>query len=67
VVAVVVPRPGENVDATTLVELVKDKKGAIQAPKQVDFVEGLPQTALGKTDKKALRKQYWGDSDRMVN
>jgi fatty-acyl-CoA synthase len=67
VVAVVVPRPGENLDATTLVELVKDKKGAIQAPKQVDFVEGLPQTALGKTDKKALRKQYWGDSDRMVN
>jgi len=67
VIAVVVPRPGEQVDAAELIALVKDKKGAIQAPKQVDFVEALPQTALGKTDKKALRKQYWGDQERMIN
>ena len=37
------------------------------APKQVDIVESLPQTALGKTDKKALRKGYWGDQQRLVN
>jgi fatty-acyl-CoA synthase len=67
VVAVIVPRPGESVDAQEMISLVKDKKGAIMAPKQVDFVDSLPQTALGKTDKKALRKQYWGDQERMVN
>jgi fatty-acyl-CoA synthase len=67
VVAVIVPRPGEAVDAGEMIALVKDKKGAIMAPKQVDFVASLPQTALGKTDKKALRKQYWGDQQRMVN
>jgi len=55
------------IDGHDLVALVKEKKGAIAAPKQVDFVESLPQTALGKTDKKALRKQYWGDTGRMVN
>ena len=32
------------------------RKGAIQAPKQVDFAEALPLTALGKIDKKALRE-----------
>ena len=31
------------------------------------FVDALPQTALGKTDKKALRQRYWGDQSRMVN
>jgi fatty-acyl-CoA synthase len=67
VVAVVVPRAGEKTQAAELIDLVKEKKGAIQAPKQVDFVSSLPQTALGKTDKKALRKQYWGDAERMVN
>ena len=67
VVAVIVRRPGETVDAGAMIALVKDKKGAIMAPKQVDFVASLPQTALGKTDKKALRKQYWGDQQRMVN
>ena len=67
VVAAVVPRPGVEVEAADLIELVREKKGAIQAPKQLDFVDALPQTALGKTDKKALRKQYWGDAERMVN
>ena len=67
VVAVVALRPGEAVDAAALTSLVRDKKGAIMAPKQIDFVDSLPHTALGKTDKKALRKQYWGDQQRMVN
>jgi fatty-acyl-CoA synthase len=67
VVAVVVPRAGEQPEAGALIDLVKEKKGAIQAPKQVDFVDALPQTALGKTDKKALRQKYWGDAERMVN
>ena len=67
VIAVVVPRATESAPAEELIALVRDKKGAIQAPKQVDFVDALPQTALGKTDKKALRQQYWGDAQRMVN
>lgn len=61
VVAVVVLRQGQCVSAEELIALVKEKKGAIQAPKQVDFVQSLPQTALGKTDKKVLRQQYLGD------
>jgi fatty-acyl-CoA synthase len=67
VVAVVVLRTGEFVDAHELISLVKDKKGAIQAPKTIDFVDALPQTALGKTDKKVLRRQYWADQQRRVN
>lgn len=45
---------------------VKDRKGAVQSPKRVIFADALPLTALGKPDKKALRAQYWADSERGV-
>jgi acyl-CoA synthetase (AMP-forming)/AMP-acid ligase II len=65
--AVVVRRADLDVDADVLVELVKERKGAIHAPKSVDFVDAIPLSALGKPDKKALRARYWQGSDRQVN
>ena len=65
--AIVVPRPGETVDAAALVALVKQAKGSVQAPKSVEIVDAIPLSALGKPDKKALRDQYWGDRARSVN
>ena len=56
--AAVVLRPGASVDAATLVKLVKDHKGSVQAPKHVAFIAAIPQTAVGKPDKKALRAQF---------
>ena len=46
-------------------QMVKDRKGAVQAPKQIIATEALPLTGLGKPDKKALRAQYW-TGDRAV-
>jgi fatty-acyl-CoA synthase len=65
--ALVVLRPGASVDASELIDLVKQHKGSIHAPKHVDFVESIPLSPLGKPDKKTIRAQYWGDSGRMVN
>jgi acyl-CoA synthetase (AMP-forming)/AMP-acid ligase II len=65
--AVVVVRPGADVSADDLIELVKDRKGAVHAPKSVDFVEAIPLSALGKPDKKVLRAQYWQGAERLVN
>ena len=45
---------------------VKERKGAVQAPKQVIAVDALPLTGLGKPDKKALRAQFWDDQQRSV-
>lgn len=67
--AVVVPKPGiEGSDelANELMALVKDAKGSVQAPKSVDFVPGIPLTAVGKPDKKAVRAQYWEGQERAV-
>jgi fatty-acyl-CoA synthase len=73
VTAVVVLRPGTADDEESVAELtsqiqqmVKDRKGSVQAPKQVVVAESLPLTALGKPDKKALRAQFWAGRDRAV-
>lgn len=65
--AVVVARPGETIDSSALIEMVKNRKGSHQAPKTIDVVERLPQTSVGKIDKKALRELYWVGRDRRVN
>ena len=67
--AVVVLRPGaEGSDSLVaeLVEMVKEAKGSVQAPKSVDFADAIPVTAVGKPDKKTLRATYWKDSDRAI-
>jgi fatty-acyl-CoA synthase len=56
--AIVALRPGHSVAAEELITLVADRKGAFQAPKTVEFIDSIPQTPLGKPDKKALRALY---------
>ncbi|WP_218508815.1 AMP-binding protein [Variovorax sp. dw_308] len=66
VMAVVVVKEGACVEADELVAFVTARKGVVQAPKVVEFVEALPLTALDKVDKKALRARYWEGRDRAV-
>lgn len=56
--AVVVLEPGATITADALIAAVKARKGAVQAPKSVEFVDALPLSPLGKPDKKALRLRY---------
>jgi fatty-acyl-CoA synthase len=65
--AIVVLRSNSQVSAENLIQLVKTRKGAVNAPKSVEFVETLPLTALGKLDKKALRARFWGGAERNIN
>ena len=62
VTAIVVLREGHELTDDVVHEIqdmVKERKGSVQAPKQVIATEALPLTGLGKPDKKALRAQYW--------
>jgi fatty-acyl-CoA synthase len=56
--ALIVLRPNQTVTSDELSAAVAARKGSFQAPKSVEFVESLPQTPLGKPDKKALRAKY---------
>jgi len=58
VTAVVVLKPGAAANGAGIVALVAERKGSFQAPKRVDFVEAIPQTPVGKPDKKVLRARY---------
>ena len=64
--ALVMLRPSFQVEALELIELVKDRKGHVYAPKTVEFVDGLPLTAVGKADKRVLRARYWQGHERQV-
>ena len=56
--ALVVTRPGASAKPEDLTAMVSERKGSFQAPKLIEFIEAMPQTALGKPDKKALRAKY---------
>jgi fatty-acyl-CoA synthase len=73
VTAVVVLRPdadrSEDGVARMTAEIqsaVKERKGSVQAPKQVIVVDSVPVTALGKPDKKSVRAQFWEGAGRAV-
>ena len=62
VTAIVVLREGHELTDEVVAEIqaaVKERKGSVQAPKDVIAADALPLTALGKPDKKALRAQFW--------
>jgi fatty-acyl-CoA synthase len=62
--ALVVVRPGHAPPSLEeLAALVAKRKGSYQAPKLVEFIDSIPQTALLKTDKKALRAKYGQPAD----
>lgn len=69
VTAIVVLRDGHELTDEVISEIqdmVKERKGSVQAPKQVIATDALPLTGLGKPDKKALRAQYWEGQGRSV-
>ncbi|MCC7121681.1 MAG: AMP-binding protein [Gammaproteobacteria bacterium] len=65
--AIVVAKAGMALDARTVIEHCRTELGPVKTPKSVDFRDEIPRTANGKTDKKALRAEYWEGRDRSVN
>ena len=62
VTAIVVLRDGNELTDEVVAEIqqmVKERKGSVQVPKDIIATDALPLTGLGKPDKKALRAQYW--------
>jgi fatty-acyl-CoA synthase len=55
------------VPAEELIALVRERKGAVHAPKSIEFVTALPVTGLGKLDKKAIRSRFWQGQQRAVH
>lgn len=56
--AVIVLKPGMSASEDDLCAPVAARKGNYQAPKSVAFIDAIPQTPVGKPDKKALRAAF---------
>ena len=64
--AFVIRKPGATADEAELIGYVKDKIARYKVPKAVEFVDELPRTATGKTQKFELREKEWaGHSSRI--
>lgn len=57
----------DGIGEAAIIAHAKARLGGVKAPKSVEFAEAIPRTPAGKMDKKALRAQHWGGTDRMVN
>jgi fatty-acyl-CoA synthase len=66
VTALIVTKPGTQPAADVLMQHVRERKGGTHTPKQIEFVDALPLTAVGKVDKKVLRAKYWSGQSRQV-
>lgn len=67
VTAFVVLKPNATSSAAQLQAYVKEKRGAPWSPKNIQLVDGLPVTGLGKIDRKALRAKFWPSDGRQVS
>ncbi len=57
VVAVVVPREGQRLDADEIIAFCRERLASYKKPRQVVFVEALPRNALGKVQKHLLTER----------
>jgi acetyl-CoA synthetase len=55
--AYVVRKPGVDVTATLLQELVKQRLATYSYPREIEFVESLPMTVTGKVIRKELKRR----------
>lgn len=60
VVAVVVPAPGQEIDAEVVRTGLKRRIANFKVPKHVVLVDQLPRNAMGKVQKNILREAYAG-------
>ncbi len=56
--ACVVPEDGEEIDADTLREFLSDRVAKWWIPEQVEFIDEVPKTSVGKFSKKTLRERF---------
>lgn len=66
VTALIVRKSGIDLTAEDVMEFAGERLARYKIPKQVEFVDDLPETATGKVQKYQLREDYWKDEERLV-
>lgn len=66
-VTAIVVADESRVSAADLIEHCRQYLAGYKCPKRVEFVDALPRTATGKTQKFTLREPFWRGRDRQIN
>ncbi len=64
--ALVVARPGVDVDEAGVIAFCRERMAHFKCPTSVELVDTLPRTATGKLQKFKLRQRYWDSRPRRV-
>lgn len=66
--AIVIPKPGADRDAQSIIDHCRSKIAGYKCPKSVEFRdEPMPLSGAGKVLKRELRAPYWEGRERSVN
>lgn len=63
--ALVVPRQGASVTSDALAAYAREKLAGYKRPRSIDLVETVGRNAMGKVNKRELRRPFW-PSDRTI-
>jgi fatty-acyl-CoA synthase/long-chain acyl-CoA synthetase len=64
--AVVVARPGSNLDDDAVIEHARVHLAGYKVPRSISWMEELPKTGSGKILKRELRAPFWEGRDAKV-
>jgi fatty-acyl-CoA synthase/long-chain acyl-CoA synthetase len=64
--AVVVKRPGTDLDTAALQAFAREHLAGYKVPRSIDFIGEIPKTGSGKILKRELRAPYWKDHNSTV-
>ncbi|WP_129113683.1 class I adenylate-forming enzyme family protein [Halegenticoccus tardaugens] len=66
VTALVVKKSDAELTIDNVREFAGERLARYKIPKEVAFVDDLPETATGKVQKYQLRQEYWEDEERLI-
>lgn len=64
--AVVVPKPGHEVDPQSVIAWARERIAPFKTPKSIDVIPEMPRNATGKILRRSLREPYWQGRERQV-
>ena len=64
--AVVVLKPGKQLDAEAIIAYCGEHLAGFTKPRSVDFVDELPKNPNGKVVRRLVRDAYWKNADRKI-
>ena len=65
--AVCVPKPGQDIDAESVIAWARERLASYKVPKTIDVIPALPRNPSGKILRRTLREPYWAGRERNVN